>query len=142
MLVRCTSTSRVLLPTWRELAPYDQTTFPITEGRSYSVLGMQSTTDSVEYLIHTDTFYPSFVPAVQFSVENPRIPEWWVYRFLGYPSENLYWMPIAEWGYPEMVLEDGHCEAVIDRDPRALAIYTNYLNASRRFDGEGLARGE
>lgn len=135
MLVRCETSKRVLLPTWRTLAEYEREAFPITEGRLYSVIGMQATTDSIEYLIHADTFYPTFVPAVQFSVERAQLPDWWVYRFLGYPKENLYWMPVAEWGYPEMVMTAGHYEAVVDMEPEALSIYMGYLRSANELDG-------
>nr|WP_154922998.1 hypothetical protein [Microbacterium testaceum] len=115
--------------------PYDnERQYPVTEGRLYSVVAMQAVTDSVEYLIHADISYPIFIPAAQFSVVHPRVPPWWVFNFWGFPNENYYRLPIARWGYSEVVMDRAHHEAVIDGHPEAEAIYLRNLGISEEFD--------
>ncbi|MEV5901011.1 hypothetical protein [Streptomyces sp. NPDC052127] len=97
----------------------------VTAGLSYPVAGMSIYAGVVMVLIRDDAQLPGWYPMEMFDVRDPRMPSHWL--FAKYPgSEYLQ----ALWGYEELINDEFHYDALLERDNGALVIFSNRLRGS------------
>lgn len=101
----------------------------VTAGLSYPVAGMSVYAGVVMVLIREDAQLPDWYPMEMFDVRDPRMPSHWL--FAQYPgSEYLQ----ALWGYEELVNDEFHYDALLERENGALVIFSNRLGGSEFAD--------
>ncbi|WP_117215857.1 GNAT family acetyltransferase [Allorhizocola rhizosphaerae] len=69
-------------------------------------------------LILDDTRLPYWYPIQLFEVADPALPNEWLFADYG-NSEHLQ----AIWGYEELIREESHYDALLERDADALRIF-------------------
>ena len=115
----------------------DRSIFQLTIGKRYPVLGLGLFETVMLALVCDETGQPNWLPVGLFQFERRALPEDWEFALLdgvaasGGDPENRW---LARWGYPELVRNDRHSDALIERDPAALSIFFREL--------EKLASGE
>lgn len=70
-------------------------------------------------LIRDDTRLPNWYPIQLFEVAEPVLPNNWLFANFG-NSEHLQ----AIWGYEELIRDESHYDALLERDPDALRIFS------------------
>lgn len=117
-----------------DLGPYDQrglfytpkTRFDLTRGKIYRAYGLLMEKGGLAALTTDDYGKPFWYPLQAFTVEDSTLPDGWRFRFFseakpdGMPGD---FQPQAIWGYPELVRDLAHNDALMDRDPDAMAIF-------------------
>ncbi|MGA7237067.1 MAG: hypothetical protein WBY44_15375 [Bryobacteraceae bacterium] len=92
----------------------------ITVDKDYAVFGMAVWKDTLRILISDDNGLPNWYPIELFSVKDARLPDDWLFAFFGNDeSSHLQ----ALWGYRNLVIDEQHYDALVERDERALAIF-------------------
>lgn len=91
----------------------------LTVGSQYQVCAMSLYCGSIMVLLYDDTRSPSWFPIGLFDVIDNGLPADW--GFASYPASPALQ---ALWGYPEMIDDDSHYDAILERDETALAILT------------------
>ena len=82
-------------------------------------------------LIRDETGKPNWLPVGLFEFERSTLPSAWEFSLLdgtaasGGDSSNRW---VALWGYPELVRDTAHSDALINRDPAALQLFEHYAN--------------
>lgn len=77
-----------------------------------------------------ETEKPNWLPIGLFDFADTALPASWEFAVLdgtaasGGEASNRW---VARWGYPELVRDDRHSDALIERDPGALAIFAREL---------------
>jgi hypothetical protein len=102
-------------------------TYPITIGCSYPVAAM-AIHEGV--LVVEDWGGPLFAAAGFFEMDATTMPDDWLCE-LGPGNRahgrDLWTNPVvAQWGYPELIRDPGHAEALLTGDPEALAVFARY----------------
>lgn len=127
-----------------DLGPYElglfytpETRFDLTRGCLYRAYGMMLHSSALIALTTDDYGAAAWIPLQAFTVEDPSLPSGWLFRHFprfprgGSPGNvNIQ----AIWGYPELVRDLTHNEALMDRDPTAMAIFS--AEVERRNSGE------
>jgi len=115
-----------------------ETVFNLEVGKDYILLGLGIFETILLALVRDETGKPNWLPVGLFELEDTRIPTGWEFGILdsaaasgGDPANR--W--VARWGYPELVRNEAHCDALLDRDPRALAVFDREWQA--RSSGAG-----
>lgn len=95
-------------------------------GKVYTVYGMCLVDACLNYLI--DPQYrgglssPTWYPAELFEVKTSQIPSLWLFGY--YTDRHKFQYPtIARWGYPELVLSDGHFSGLQERNEKDMLIW-------------------
>jgi hypothetical protein len=88
----------------------------LTVGSQYRVCALSLYFGSIMILLHDDTRLPGWYPVGLFDVIDHGLPADW--GFASYPASTALQ---ALWGYPEMVEDDSHYDAILERDETALA---------------------
>ena len=103
----------------------EQTAFPLTVGADYHVMGIGVWGTVLVALVIDDGRNPTWLPAGLFEIEPQRIPADWEFALLdgaaasvGEPDRG--W--VAMWGYPELVRDESHSDALLERDQEALDV--------------------
>lgn len=102
-------------------ANFPTSQFGVVIGSEYTVYAMRLIGSGVlEYLVDPDGDNRThWSPADLFTVSDPSVPDWWLFRY-----EGNYEGILALWGYPEMVLSDTHHDDLIEREPDACAVFS------------------
>lgn len=114
----------------------NNSTYPVSSGRSYEVFGMTLDENQLSFLVSDDWGWPCFVPAGLFDLGVFEIPQSWEFglqsgiRASGYelwsdPSQAI-------WGYPELVRDPHHAAALVDREASAIDIFRNQAGSGGR----------
>lgn len=105
----------------------ENSTYPITAGRSYPVLGMLLWENVLSVLVPDDWGGPCYAPAGLFDLGTWEVPAGWAFGlFSGIRAsgEALWVDPYgAAWGYPEFVHDPDHGARLAEREAKALAIF-------------------
>lgn len=90
----------------------------VTIGSNYLVAAISIYVGLVMVLIRDDTHLPSRYPMEMFDVADSRLPSDWF--FVNYPDSDFLQ---AIWGYEELVVDEFHYDALLEREDDALAIF-------------------
>jgi hypothetical protein len=110
-------------------------TFNLTVGSRYPILGMAIFETTLCLLVVDDWGGPLFAPAGLFDCEDQPLPAEWRFSLLeaiAYSGRDLWTRCIAVWGYPELVTDPTHMEALANRGERALQIFRMAVQALGR----------
>ena len=117
-----------------DLGPYSRglyylpgSRFDLTAGKTYQAYALVMEKSGLGVLTTDDYGDPFWYPLEAFTVEVTSLPGEWLFRFFpdakpdGMPGD---FQPQAIWGYPEIVRNLEHNDALMNRDPDAMAIFT------------------
>ena len=110
----------------------DRTRFHVSLGSLYLVLGMGIWETVLMVLVRNDSGLPSWLPIGLFEMVNFAFPGDWEFALVdgiaasGGDATNRW---VAMWGYPELVRDRGHSDALLTRDPTALRTFDRYCDA-------------
>lgn len=114
-------------------APYSSN-FPLSVGSAYAVLGMLIHETIFHFLVRDDDYTPTFAPAGMFELWSGPIPSGWGFSLesgIRASGRDLWASPVvALWGYPELINDPSHMDALAERDPAALAIFHSRATAA------------
>ncbi len=106
------------------------TVFPLEVGEEYPVLGLGIFETVLLALVCDETRKPNWLPIGLFVFERTAMPDTWQFALLdgvaasGGDASNRW---VARWGYPELVRNDKHSDALIERDDGALSVFFREL---------------
>ena len=106
------------------------TLFNLELGQPYVVLGLGIFETVLLALVCDETRRPNWLPIGLFDFEGTVLPADWEFAVVdglgasGGDASNRW---VARWGYPELVRDDRHSDALIERDPHALEIFAREL---------------
>jgi hypothetical protein len=105
-----------------------QSTYPVTAGGTYLVLGIQVWENFINLLVEDDDGLPAFVPAGLFDLGTWRIPDGWsfgLFAGLRVSGRDRWSEPlVAAWGYEEFVSDSEHASALAEMDANALRVFS------------------
>ena len=109
-----------------------ESTYPLTVGGEYVVVGMGIWENVLSYLVCDDIGVPTFAPSGLFDPEDVEvIPPGWEFALRGGISAEgteLWTNPCAAvWGYHELVADPSHAGALEEGDDEARAIFREAL---------------
>ena len=124
MIARCIANKGADLPSPSRDALYgEETEYALETGNDYIVLGIGLFATVVVVLIWDETSLPSWLPIGLFDLSTQRLPAHWEFAVFdgqaasGGDSANRW---LARLGYPRLVHDDAHSDALIERDPAEL----------------------
>lgn len=105
----------------------ENSTYPLTVGTSYPVLGMLLWENVLSVLVPDDWGGPCYAPAGLFDLGAWEMPTGWAFGlFSGIRASgvDLWTDPYgAAWGYSEFVHDPEHGSGLAERDEDALAVF-------------------
>lgn len=107
-----------------------ETVFNVEVGKEYLVLGLGIFETVLLALVCDETAKPNWLPIGLFEFDSRALPSDWEFVLLdgraasGGDATNRW---IAKWGYAELVRDERHSDALIERDPQALGISSREL---------------
>lgn len=118
----------------RSRASAFETTYPLTVGKGYSVVGMGITENVFDFLVQDDWGGPCFAPAGMFELVSAPIPPGWHFALrsgVRASGRDLWADPIvALWGYRELVEQGEHLTDLLEHEQVALAVFRAYVVAT------------
>lgn len=112
------------------------TTYPLTIGKSYVVLGMGLWENILSILVPDDWGGPCFAPAGLFELGYHDIPSDWkfgLFSGIRASGKEVWTDPRgATWGYTELVNDPAHAAALEEREPDALAVFSARVTEAER----------
>ncbi|MEV5576073.1 hypothetical protein AB0L06_39085 [Spirillospora sp. NPDC052269] len=90
----------------------------VTIGSSYPVAAISIYSGMVMVLIRDDAQLPCWYPMEMFDVVDPHLPSDWL--FANYSDSEFLQ---AIWGYEELVMDESHYDALLEREDGALVIF-------------------
>lgn len=142
MILRCLyNQGKDLSEHQRPKGDFPQTEYPLTIGSEYTCVGMGLWQNVLNVLISDDNGMASYVPIGLFDVVTARIPDGWKFVL----STGIYARgrdvladPFqAGWGYPELIDDEDHSDALMNGDPVALRIFVDRVAEARQALAEG-----
>lgn len=109
-----------------------ETVFHLEVGKHYAVLGLGMFETVLLVLVCDETDKPNWLPVGLFEFADARLPDNWEFAVLdgiaasGGDASNRW---IARFGYRELVHDETHSDALIERDPHALEIFARELRS-------------
>lgn len=101
----------------RPLAPYEaDSEFDITVSKEYVALGVSVWEGIVLLLLADDYDLPNWHPLEMFSVSDPKLSNNWFFSGTAASEQGVQ----AICGYRELVFDQSHYTALLERDPVAL----------------------
>jgi len=108
-----------------------ESTYPLTVGKQYLIVGMAIVERAFFFLVRDDAGGPCFAHAGFFDLLKADIPAGWRFGLeagINASGKGLWSDPgVAIWGYPELVDDPEHVNALFEFDPGALAVFESYL---------------
>ena len=105
--------------------------YPLTVGKTYSVLGMSIAERAFYLLVQDDSGGPCFAHAGFFELFTAPLPDGWLFGLeagIRASGRDLWSEPaVASWGYPELIQDPAHVQALLEYDPGALALFKSYV---------------
>ncbi|MBU1356983.1 MAG: hypothetical protein KJ620_10500 [Candidatus Edwardsbacteria bacterium] len=103
----------------------DEAVYDLSIGKEYDVFGMDLADGIVCLLVCDDYSLPNWYSTACFDILDDKIPDWWYYRdFFTEPDILVK----ASWGYKELIKDNEHHDALLEREPDALAIFKRYVD--------------
>ena len=106
------------------------TVFHLELGEEYLIMGLGMFESVLLALVCDETEKPNWLPVGAFEFESLVLPADWEFVLLdakaasgGDASDR--W--VARWGYPDLVRDGRHSDALIERDPEALEVFFREL---------------
>ncbi|GAA0981985.1 hypothetical protein GCM10009555_051090 [Acrocarpospora macrocephala] len=93
--------------------------FNVTVGREYVARAMALWANGLTVLIVDDNDRPNWKPIELFDVVDGSIPDDWEFTTVGIEGSSVR----ALWGYPTLIRDIGHHDALVDRDKTAWRIF-------------------
>lgn len=113
----------------------EHSTYPITRGRQYLVLGMLLWENTFYFLVPDDWGGPCYVPAGLFDLGTWQIPDAWLFSLESgiRASGKAIWTDpcAAKWGYDEFVNDPDHGSDLAEREESALEIFKMRLTQAQ-----------
>lgn len=94
----------------------------VTQGSEYPIFGMGVFERHLWIMTMDDTELPNWYPADVFEFGVQEFPPHWEFVFF-HDSYGSFTTWTARWGYPELVQDESHYMALVERDPAALGIF-------------------
>jgi hypothetical protein len=134
MILLCTSNrSDVLGEAQRGRAVALGVEYPLSIGRRYWVAGMLIWETTLSLIINGDDGAPTTAPAGFFEQVPVEVPGDWSFVIgpgVGMSGSRLWENPlVAMWGYPELIEDRGHLDALLDGDSDACAVFYRRMEA-------------
>lgn len=110
-------------------ADFDQE-YPVTPGCDYVVAGGGMWETILHFLIEGDDELPHWCPAGLFELAPQPIPAGWLCALgdgISASGADLWTRWVVKWGYPELVADERHSDLLMERDPKALAVFEREL---------------
>ena len=85
-------------------------------------------------MILDDLKEPRWYPIELFTVSCPEVPSSWLFRFEEKPHDML--APRAFWGYPSLVNDLSHHDALVNRKREALRAFVNEVDRTNLLPNE------
>lgn len=105
----------------------ENSTYPLTAGKTYPVLGMLLWENVLSLLVPDDWGGPCYAPAGLFDLGSWEIPAGWsfgLFSGIRASGEALWTHPYgAAWGYTEFVRNPKHGVGLAERDEADLAVF-------------------
>ena len=104
----------------------DGTVFDLQVGSDYAVLGLGMFETILLALVVDNTRHPRWLPVGLFEFKAQSLPSDWEFVLLdgvaasGGESSSGW---VAKWGYPDLVRNDAHSDALMEGDPEALDVF-------------------
>lgn len=128
MKIICTSNTGAGLSAAHFLIGYTKDSrFSLVMGHEYTVHAMSIWRSALMVLLLDANNLPNWYPIEIFEVLDGHLPKNWFFRKI--QDENS--LLDAIWGYKEIVLDSVHYDALIDRVPDAIKIFTDAISGSR-----------
>jgi len=112
--------------TWLEA-----TTYHLTPGRGYLVLGMSVTETRLMIFALDDTEFPGFYPAGLFDIASQPTPARWMFAVrdgMRASGTDVWANPVqAVWGYPELVEDPSHYTRLVEGEAAARDVFQRRL---------------
>jgi hypothetical protein len=132
MQVRCNANRGRDLPRkYLSLGYTEHSVFNVNVGSVYTVFGMSIWKDALHVLLSDDNGLPNWHPIELFTVLDGRVPDDWLFCAYGDNDSDLK----ALWGYADLVRNDGHYDALLEREGEALSLF-RLEQARRSLAGE------
>lgn len=115
------------------------TVFQLELEKLYPVVGLGIFETVLLALVCDETGKPNWLPIGLFEFERTSLPDDWEFALLdgaaasGGEASNRW---VARWGYAELVHNDRHSDALIERDPAALETF--YRELEKRTTAGGV----
>jgi hypothetical protein len=121
MLATCRHTTGAELPPPEDGSYYTaRSVFQLTAGEPYRLMGIGVFEAVPIALVRDDAGCATWLPLAAFTVSPQPLPDNWQFAAADATSAGGWAM---RWGYPELVRDLHHIEALIEREPFALAIF-------------------
>lgn len=108
-----------------------ESSYPLTVGKSYAVVGMTIAERAFYLLVRDDSGGPCFAHAGFFELFVAPLPAGWRFGLeagIRASGRDLWSEPsVATWGYPELVEDPAHVQALLEFEPSALALFESYV---------------
>lgn len=105
-----------------------ESTYPLTVGHEYCVLGMIIFENVLSFLVPDDLGGPCFAPGGLFELGDHNMPGDWKFALregTRASGRELWTHPLAAvWGYEELVTDTEHVAALAERRPEALDVFS------------------
>ena len=132
MRVQCSANTAAALSTRHFRLGYtDQSVFDLEKGGEYRVFGISVYRDVIHYLVVDRTERPNWYPAEMFRVTDVTLPVGW--GVVSRP-ENVDGLQLLV-GYGALVEDPTHYDALIERDPAAMMIFSREVRTNSSSDG-------
>ncbi len=104
----------------------DAAKFSLVVGKDYPAHGMAMYKRGLIVLVQAETGSPKWYPVELFEVVDGTLPADWRFATRDEGATGTQ----AIWGYPELVDDPGHKDALIEREPDALAVFADRVAAA------------
>jgi hypothetical protein len=102
--------------------------FNLTVDRTYLVVGMGIWETVLQVLVKDDTGLPAWCPAALFDIGDRPLPPAWRFALRDgarCSGTDLWTRWVAHWGYDQLVSDERHSDALMERDAEALAVFAS-----------------
>jgi hypothetical protein len=123
-----------------DLGPYEkglfytpETRFDLSRGNLYRTYGLMMYNGALVALTTDDYGDPTWTPLQAFTVEDPSLPGGWLFQYFPPERDGLPDKPQVQaiWGYRELADDLAHNNALMDRDPAAMAIFASEVKRTK-----------
>jgi hypothetical protein len=100
--------------------------FALTVDRKYVVVGMGIWETVLQVLTKDDNGLPAWCPAALFDIDDQAMPPSWRFALRSgahCSGTDLWTRWVAHWGYEQLVSDERHSDALMERDAEALVIF-------------------
>ena len=120
MKVKCKANSgKALTPKYLALGYTRQTVCHVAIENEYTVFAVAVYREVVLLLLSDEDALPNWYPVDLFSLSDGRVPEGWLSAIYPGNDDGLQFLM----GYPRIVSDEAHYDALLERDPAAIEAF-------------------